>query len=168
LNQALINKYSGNLSEIKRRISVAEATITTLKAQEAALADSKAKPDVAKEQGLKIKVLISQQEDIIKLEAQDQESVEKALAEVNKEWKSTTAAAGKLKRATTRSQEAYEDAQKKLRKQVDVKAKIDEFRKKVATGKKTLEQKYTQITKIMKQIKQEVEDNKKKLVTLTE
>lgn len=73
-----------------------------------------------------------------------------------------------MKRSTTRSQEAYEDSQKKLRKQVDVKAKIDEFRKKVATGKKTLEQKFTQITKIMTQIRQEVEENKKKLVSLTE
>jgi hypothetical protein len=155
------------LSEIKRRVGVAEATITTLKAQEAAV-DGKAKPEVAKEQELKIKMLISQQEDIIKLETQDQTTVEKALAEVDKEWKATTAEAGKLKRATTRSQEAYEDSQKKLRKQVDIKAKIDEFRNKVATGKKTLEQKFTQITKIMTQIRQEVEENKKKLVSLTE
>ena len=155
------------MSEIKRRVGVAEATITTLKAQEAAV-DGKAKPDVAKEQELKIKMLISQQEDIIKLETQDQTTVEKALGEVDKEWKATTAEAGKLKRSTTRSQEAYEDSQKKLRKQVDIKAKIDEFRNKVATGKKTLEQKFTQITKIMTQIRQEVEENKKKLVSLTE
>ena len=128
------------MSEIKRRIGVAEATITTLKAQEAAV-DGKAKPEVAKEQELKIKMLISQQEDIIKLETQDQTTVEKALQEVETEWKAGMAEAGKLKRTTARAQEAYEDSQKKLRKQVDVKAKIDEFRKKVATGKKTLEQK---------------------------
>ena len=48
-----------------------------------------------------------------------------------------------------------------LDEQVDIKAKIDEFRNKVATGKKTLEQKFTQITKIMTQIRQEVEENKK-------
>lgn len=156
------------MSEIKRRVGVAEATITTLKAQEASLDGKDVKADVAKEQGLKLKVLISQQEDIIKLETTDQTAIEKALGDTDKEWKDTTATSQKLKRGMQRSQEAYEDSQKKLRKQVDVKAKIDEFRKKVATGKKTLEQKFTQITKIMTQIKQEVEDNKKKLVSLTE
>lgn len=119
------------MSEIKRRIGVAEATITTLKAQEAALDGKDVKADVAKEQGLKLKVLISQQEDIIKLETNDQTTIEKALGDTEKEWKETTATSQKLKRSMQRSQEAYEDSQKKLRKQVDVKAKIDEFRKKV-------------------------------------
>jgi len=37
------------------------------------------------------------------------------------------------------------DAQRKLRKEVEVKTKIDEYRKKVESGKKTLQQKDSQI-----------------------
>jgi chromosome segregation ATPase len=73
-----------------------------------------------------------------------------------------------LKRDLKRSQESYEDSQRKLRKEVDVKTKIDEYRKKVESGKKTLEQKYTQITKIMLQIKHEIEENRSRIVRLNE
>merc|ERR1711981_354398 len=73
---------------------------------------------------------------------------------------------GKMK--LRRAQESYEDSQRKLRMGVDVKTKIDEFRKKVEAGKKTLQQKNTQIETIMEQLTKEVEENNKKIVTLNE
>merc|ERR1711896_19759 len=52
--------------------------------------------------------------------------------------------------------------------EVEVKTKIDEYRKKVESGKKTLEQKYTQITKIMEQLRHEVDDNRGRIEKLNE
>jgi len=74
----------------------------------------------------------------------------------------------KLKRNLRRSQESYEDSQRKLRKEVDVRSKIEEYRSKAASGRKTLQQKYTQITKIMMQIKTEIETHRKRILVITE
>jgi multidrug efflux pump subunit AcrA (membrane-fusion protein) len=65
--------------------------------------------------------------------------------ELEETWKKTIKENSKLKRDLKRAQESYEDAQRKLRKEVEVKTKIDEYRKKVESGKKTLQQKDTQI-----------------------
>jgi len=73
-----------------------------------------------------------------------------------------------LKRDLKRSQESYEDSQRKLRKEVDVKAKIDEYRKRVESGKKTLQQKQTQIAKIMEQLAHEVEESRARIAKLEE
>jgi chromosome segregation ATPase len=161
-------RLTSQITERKKRVSVAEATITTLKAQEEKTKEKDAKEEAKKEQALKFKVLIGQQEDIIKNEGKEVTAFEKELEELDTEWKDLKKSTGKLKRQMKRAQESYEDAQKKLRKQVDVKGKIDEYRKRVETGKKTLGQKESQITKIMGQIKIEVDENKKKLAGLTE
>jgi chromosome segregation ATPase len=73
-----------------------------------------------------------------------------------------------LKRDLKRSQESYEDSQRKLRKEVDVKSKIDEYRKRVESGKKTLQQKQTQIAKIMEQLAHEVEESRARIAKLEE
>jgi len=73
-----------------------------------------------------------------------------------------------LKRDLKRAQESYEDSQRKLRKEVDVKAKIDEYRKRVESGKKTLQQKQTQIAKIMEQLSHEVEESRGRITKLEE
>ena len=73
-----------------------------------------------------------------------------------------------MKRDLKRSQESYEDSQRKLRKEVDVKAKIDEYRKRVESGKKTLQQKETQIARIMEQLAAEVEEQRVRIKTLEE
>merc|ERR1711981_359544 len=73
---------------------------------------------------------------------------------------------GKMK--LRRAQESYEDSQRKLRKEVDVKAKIDEYRKRVESGKKTLQQKQTQIAKIMEQLSHEVEESRVRITKLEE
>jgi flagellar biosynthesis chaperone FliJ len=90
------------------------------------------------------------------------------LEELEETWKKTLKENAKLKRDLKRAQESYEDAQRKLRKEVDVKSKIDEYRKRVESGKKTLEQKYTQISKIMEQLGHEVDENKAKIAKLNE
>merc|ERR1711981_515992 len=73
---------------------------------------------------------------------------------------------GKMK--LRRAQESYEDSQRKLRMGVDVKTKIDEFRKKVEAGKKTLQQKNTQIETIMEQLRREVDENRQRIEKLNE
>jgi len=90
------------------------------------------------------------------------------MEELETSWKKTHSDFNKLKRDLRRSQESYEDAQRKLRKEVDVKTKIDEYRKKVESGKKTLQQKYTQIAKIMEQLKAQVEENGGRISKLNE
>jgi len=162
-------RISTILQETKRRIQVAEQTIITLKAQSKEIS-SKAttKATTVTEQVTKIKILITQQEEIIKTETVEETKATKLLDELETAWKKTLTASNKLKRDLKRSQESYEDSQRKLRKEVDVKTKIDEFRKKVESGKKTLEQKHTQITKIMTQIKTEVEDNRTRITSLNE
>lgn len=61
-------------------------------------------------------MLIGQQEDIIKREGKEVTTFEKELEELDTEWKDLKKSTGKLKRQMKRSQESYEDAQKKLRK----------------------------------------------------
>jgi chromosome segregation ATPase len=157
------------LQETKRRIQVAEQTIITLKTQEKEITTkTTTKTTVITEQVTKIKVLIKQQEEIIKTETTEETKTTKLMEELETGWKKVIKETNKLKRDLKRSQESYEDSQRKLRKEVDVKTKIDEYRKKVESGKKTLEQKFTQITKIMIQIKTEVEENRTRITKLTE
>jgi chromosome segregation ATPase len=157
------------LAEIKRRIQVATSTISTLEEQiKTVSTQTTVTTTTITEQVTRIKVLIVQQETIIKTETAEQTKTEKALEELMTSWKKTMTQTTKLKRDLKRSQESYEDSQRRLRKEVDVKTKIDEYRAKVATTKKTLEQKFTQITKIMIQIKEEVESHKKRAGQLTE
>jgi chromosome segregation ATPase len=156
------------LAEIKRRIQVATSTISTLEEQIKTVTTSKTTTTTITEQITRIKLLITQQETIIKTETAEQGKTEKALEELMASWKKTMTSTQKLKRDLKRSQESYEDSQRKLRKEVDVKTKIDEYRAKVLTGKKTLEQKFTQITRIMVQIKEEIESHKKRAGALTE
>lgn len=157
------------MAEIKRRVQVATSTISTLEEQIKTVSTSKtAPPATTAEQITKIKLLITQQEAIIKTETGEQGKTEKALEEISASWKKTMTGTQKLKRDLKRSQESYEDSQRRLRKEVDVKTKIDEYRAAVLTGKKTLEQKFTQITKIMTQIKEEIDSHKKRAGALTE
>merc|ERR1711935_155464 len=152
-------RVGGLLQEARRRIQVAEQTIVTLKEQEKeAKAKPAAKETVAKEQETKIKTLVAQQEEIVKTETAAEGTASKALEELETVWEKTLKSTQKLKRDLKRSQESYEDSQRKLRKEVDVKAKIDEYRKRVESGKKTLQQKQTQIAKIMEQLAHEVEE----------
>jgi len=157
------------LQETKRRIQTAEQTIVTLKTQQKELSGKKeAKETTVKEQVTKIKVLVTQQEEIIKTETAEETKAAKLMEELETSWKKTLKENNKLKRDLRRSQESYEDSQRKLRKEVDVKTKIDEYRKKVESGKKTLQQKYTQIAKIMEQLLHEVEENRTRIVKLNE
>jgi chromosome segregation ATPase len=84
------------------------------------------------------------------------------------DYKKTMKETNKLKRNLRRSQESYEDSQRKLRKEVDVRSKIEEYRSKAAAGRKTLQQKYTQITRIMTEIKIEIETHRKRILVITE
>jgi chromosome segregation ATPase len=162
------------LSEIKRRVQVATTTISTLESQKKELTKTKTTTTTTTttttvtEQITKITILIKQQEEIIKTETVEQTKTEKLLASLEGDYKKTLKDTNKLKRDLKRSQESYEDSQRKLRKEVDVRSKIEEYRKKAESGKKTLQQKYTQITKIMLQIKQEIETHRKRIVSLTE
>jgi hypothetical protein len=134
------------LQETKRRIQVAEQTIVTLKTQQKEITSKTvSKETIITEQVTKIKVLITQQEEIIKTETAEEAKAEKLVEELEGQWKKTLKENNKLKRDLRRSQESYEDSQRKLRKEVEVKTKIDEYRKKVESGKKTLQQKDTQI-----------------------
>ena len=90
------------------------------------------------------------------------------MEELEASWEKTLKGTAKLKRDLKRSQESYEDSQRKLRKEVDVKAKIDEYRKRVESGKKTLQQKQTQIAKIMEQLAHEVEESRARITKLEE
>jgi len=165
-------RVSSMLQETKRRIQVAEQTIVTLKTQQKDITAKGEKKDAKEatvtEQVTKIKVLIKQQEEIIKTETEEETKATKAMEELETSWKKTHSDFNKLKRDLRRSQESYEDAQRKLRKEVDVKTKIDEYRKKVESGKKTLQQKYTQIAKIMEQLKAQVEENGGRISKLNE
>merc|ERR1711934_1032923 len=155
------------LQETKRRIQVAEQTIVTLKEQEKeAKAKPPAKEAAAKEQETKIKTLVGQQEEIIKTETAEETRTAKLLEELETSWDKTLKSTAKLKRDLKRTQESYEDSQRKLREEVDVKAKIDEYRKRVESGKKTLQQKQTQIAKIMEQLAHEVEESRARISTL--
>jgi chromosome segregation ATPase len=162
------------LSEIKRRVQVATTTISTLESQKKELTKTKTTTTTTTttttvtEQITKITILIKQQEEIIKTETVEQTKTEKLLATLETDYKKTLKDTNKLKRDLKRGQESYEDSQRKLRKEVDVRSKIEEYRKKAESGKKTLQQKYTQITKIMLQIKQEIETHRKRIVSLTE
>jgi predicted nucleic acid-binding Zn-ribbon protein len=139
-------RVSTLLQETKRRIQTAESTIVTLNTQEKELSSkSTAKETTIKEQVTKIKVLITQQEEIIKTETSEETKATKVFEELEEAWKKTLKENSKLKRDLKRSQESYEDSQRKLRKEVEVKTKIDEYRKKVESGKKTLVQKDSQI-----------------------
>lgn len=122
------------MAEIKRRVSVATSTITTLEEQVKTLTTSKTVTTTITEQITRIKVLITQQELIIKTETAEQGKTEKSLEEIMASWKKTMTASTKLKRDLKNSQESYEDSQRRLRKEVDVKTKIDEYRSKVLTG----------------------------------
>jgi len=90
------------------------------------------------------------------------------MEELETTWGKTLKGTQKLKRDLKRAQESYEDSQRKLRKEVDVKAKIDEYRKRVESGKKTLQQKATQIAKIMEQLAGEVEESRGRVTKLEE
>jgi len=90
------------------------------------------------------------------------------MEELEASWDKTLKSTAKLKRDLKRAQESYEDSQRKLRKEVDVKAKIDEYRKRVESGKKTLQQKQTQIAKIMEQLAHEVEESRARISKLEE
>ena len=160
-------RVGSHLQETKRRIQVAEQTIVTLKTQEKeAKAKPAAKEAVAKEQDTKIKTLIEQQEDIVKTETAEETKVAKLMEELETTWEKTLKSTQKLKRDLKRAQESYEDSQRKLRKEVDVKAKIDEYRKRVESGKKTLQQKSTQISTIMEQLAGEVEEARARVTKL--
>jgi len=165
-------RVSTMLQETKRRIQVAEQTIVTLKAQQKDITTKgekkEAKETTVTEQVTKIKVLIKQQEEIIKTETEEETKATKAMDDLETSWTKTHKDFNKLKRDLRRAQESYEDSQRKLRKEVDVKTKIDEYRKKVESGKKTLQQKYTQIAKIMEQLKIQVEENGGRITKLNE
>jgi len=161
------SRISTLVQEIRRRISVAEQTIITLKTQQKEITSKTTTTTTTiTEQITKIKILITQQEEIIKTETTEETKTSKLMEELETTWKKTLKETNKLKRDLKRSQESYEDSQRKLRKEVDVKTKIDEYRKKVTSGQKTLTQKYTQITKIMYQIREEVEENRKKITKI--
>jgi len=136
-------RVSTMLQETKRRIQVAEQTIVTLKAQSKDITTKGEKKDAKEstvtEQVTKIKVLIKQQEEIIKTETEEETKATKAMEDLETSWTKTHKDFNKLKRDLGRAQESYEDSQRKLRKEVDVKTKIDEYRKKVESGKKTLQ-----------------------------
>ena len=157
------------LQETKRRIQVAEQTIVTLKEQaKEAKAKPPAKEAVAKEQEAKVKALVAQQEEIVKTETSEETRATKMMDELETSWEKTLKGTQKLKRDLKRAQESYEDSQRKLRKEVDVKSKLDEYRKRVESGKKTLQQKQTQIAKIMEQLAHEVEESRARISKLEE
>lgn len=133
----------------KARIATAENTITTLKAEEKDLDGKKGKEADVKAQQAKIKVLVAEQEEIIKTETAIETKAAKLLDELETNWKKTKTAASKLKSDLKRAQESYEDAQRKLGNEVEVKAKKDEYKKQFEANRKTLQQKKIQVDAIM-------------------
>jgi len=78
------------LAEIKRRIQVATSTISTLEEQVKTVTASKsATTTTVTEQVTRIKLLITQQEVIIKTETAEQGKTEKSLEELMASWKKT-------------------------------------------------------------------------------
>lgn len=61
-------------------------------------------------------MLIKTQEEIVKTETEEQTKTEKLMDDLEGEFKKAKKEVGGLKRSLTRSQETYEDSQKKLRK----------------------------------------------------
>ena len=83
-------RVSTLIQETKRRISTAEGTIVRLKTQEKDLEGKKdVKESAVKEQSTKIKVLVGQQEEIIKTETSEETKASKLLEELETTWKKT-------------------------------------------------------------------------------
>lgn len=104
---------------------------------------------------------------IITQETTQKTKTEKLLIDIQTSFTSITAITTKLRRESYRAQIMYEDAQTKLRNEVDVTKKVEEYRNRLVVNSKTLTQKYQTVYKIIMEIRKEITVLKERISTLT-